>query len=45
MTPPENTTARAPSSARIFWTIDHYDETCTYRSKNPCNEDVTPPVE
>jgi Virulence factor BrkB len=22
----------------FFWTIDHYDETCTYRSKDPCDE-------
>jgi hypothetical protein len=26
---------------RFFWAIDYYDETCTYRSKDPCDEDVT----
>ena len=25
----------------FFWAIDYYDETCTYRSKDPCDEDVT----
>jgi hypothetical protein len=26
---------------RFFWAIDYYDETCTYRSSDPCDEDVT----
>ena len=26
---------------RFVWTIDYYDETCTYRSKDPCDPDVT----
>jgi hypothetical protein len=26
---------------RFFWTIDYYDETCTYRSRDPCEEFVT----
>jgi hypothetical protein len=25
----------------FFRTIDYYDETCTYRSKDPCDEFVT----
>jgi hypothetical protein len=25
----------------FFWTIDYHDETCTYRSKDPCDELVT----
>ena len=26
---------------RFFWAIDYYDETCTYRSKDPCDDFVT----
>ena len=26
---------------RFFWAIDYYDETCTYRSRDPCDEFVT----
>jgi Protein of unknown function (DUF3768) len=29
------------NAQRFFWTIDCYDETCTYRSKNSCDEFVT----
>jgi Protein of unknown function (DUF3768) len=25
----------------FFWAIDYYDETCTYRSRDPCDEFVT----
>jgi Protein of unknown function (DUF3768) len=25
----------------FFWAIDYYDETCIYRSKDLCDEDVT----
>ena len=25
----------------FFWAIDYYDESCTYRSKDPCDEDAT----
>ena len=25
----------------FFWAIDYYDETCTYRSKDPCDEFMT----
>ena len=26
---------------KFVWKIDYYDETCTYGSKDPCDEDVT----
>jgi len=26
---------------RFFWAIDYYDETCTYRSRDPCDEFMT----
>ena len=26
---------------RFFWAIDYFDETCTYRSRDPCDEFVT----
>jgi hypothetical protein len=26
---------------KFLWKIDYYDETCTYESKDPCDEDVT----
>jgi hypothetical protein len=29
------------NAQRFFWTIDYFDETCTYRSKDPCDEFVT----
>jgi Protein of unknown function (DUF3768) len=25
----------------FVWTIDYFDETCTYRSKDPCDPDIT----
>jgi hypothetical protein len=29
------------NAQHFFWTIDCYDETCTYRSTDPCDEFVT----